>query len=219
MGAWENPEAAFLAHLTASATHELRNVLAVVKESAGLIEDLTVAAPRRPDAPERVLQAARRIDAQVGRGADLLTGLNRLAHGLDHEEESNDLGALSQQILFLYQRFIRQRRQRFEVAPGGGDRRVRTNALRLQMALAAAVDCCLEQLPEEARVELRLEGPPTAPTLRMTGTAGDQVPAAPSRAASWDRLATLARGVGAVAEELDGGFTFRLRFTGADDRG
>jgi C4-dicarboxylate-specific signal transduction histidine kinase len=161
MGAWENPEAAFLAHLTASATHELRNVLAVVKESAGLIEDLTAAAPRRPDAPERVLQAARRIDAQVGRGADLLTGLNRLAHGLDHEEESNDLGALSQQILFLYQRFIRQRRQRFEVAPGGGDRRVRTNALRLQMALAAAVDCCLEQLPEEAR-EFFLAGVPAS---------------------------------------------------------
>ena len=35
-----NPEAAFLSEVTAGATHELRNVLAIIKESGGLIGDL-----------------------------------------------------------------------------------------------------------------------------------------------------------------------------------
>lgn len=34
------PEAAFLSAMTASATHEVRNVLAIIKESAGLVDDL-----------------------------------------------------------------------------------------------------------------------------------------------------------------------------------
>ena len=34
------PEAAFLSAMTASTTHEARNVLAIIKESAGLVEDL-----------------------------------------------------------------------------------------------------------------------------------------------------------------------------------
>jgi signal transduction histidine kinase len=73
-------EAAFIARMTASTTHELRNVLAVVKESAGLVEDLTLAfQQRRPVNPDKMLQATRRIDAQVARGADLLTSLSRLA--------------------------------------------------------------------------------------------------------------------------------------------
>lgn len=40
MKASQHPEAAFLAAMTASATHEVRNVLAIIKESAGLVAHL-----------------------------------------------------------------------------------------------------------------------------------------------------------------------------------
>ena len=51
-------EAAFIGKITASATHEIRNVLAIVKESAGLIDDLMQAAVTRgPLDGDRVLKA------------------------------------------------------------------------------------------------------------------------------------------------------------------
>ena len=75
------PEAAFLSAMTASTTHEARNVLAIIKESAGLVEDLVQMYGTRGNLDrEKVDRALKRIDLQVKRGADLLTTLNRLAH-------------------------------------------------------------------------------------------------------------------------------------------
>jgi len=36
----ESRKAAFMGRITASATHDMKNVLAIIKESAGLMEDL-----------------------------------------------------------------------------------------------------------------------------------------------------------------------------------
>ncbi|MDH4045752.1 MAG: hypothetical protein OEW06_14980, partial [Gemmatimonadota bacterium] len=171
MGAVENPEAVFLAKMTASATHELRNVLAVVKESAGLVEDLMlVSQQQKPVNPEKLARAAQRIDAQVERAAELLTNLNRLAHGLDHAEEALALGQHARQVTLLCQRFARQRRSRIEVAAGSDDRSIRANGLRLHMAIAAAIDCCLEQLPEESAIDIRIAGTDTQPQITISGT-------------------------------------------------
>jgi C4-dicarboxylate-specific signal transduction histidine kinase len=212
----EIPEAAFIARMTASTTHELRNVLAVVKESAGLVEDLVLASQQQKALnPEKLLHAARRIDAQVGRGAALLTALNRLAHGLDHAEETLDLGQQTEQATFLCQRFARQRRQRIEAEAEGDARSVRVNALRLQMALVSAIDCCLEQLPEDSVVTMRVVGSADRPSVVVTGTAGGQSLPAPAGAPSWSRLVELVRGLEASIEAADEPYGFRIVFSGA----
>ncbi len=212
----ENPEAAFIARMTASTTHELRNVLAVVKESAGLVEDLVLASQQQKSVnPEKLLHAARRIDAQVGRGAALLTGLNRLAHGLDHAEEALDLGQQAEQVAFLCQRFARQRRQRIEAEAEGDARSVRVNALRLQMALVSAIDCCLEQLPDDSVVTMRVVGSGDRPSVVVTGTAAAQALPAPAGAPSWPRLVELVRGLDASIEAADEPYGFRIVFSRA----
>jgi len=211
MGANENAEAAFIARMTASTTHELRNVLAVVKESAGLVEDLTLAVQQRKAVnPDKLLQATRRIEAQVGRGADLLTSLSRLAHGLDHPVESIDLGQHARQVAFLCQRFARQRRQRLEVEGGDGVPCVRANSLAMQMTLTAAIDCCIEQWPDETAITISVEAPAGRAALAFRGAAAGALPA-PERAKSWGRLRALAAGVGG-AVETDGTSAFRLAF-------
>lgn len=216
VGAVENPEATFLARMTASTTHELRNVLAVVKESAGLVEDLTLASQHQQSvSPDKFLHAARRIDAQVARGAALLTSLNRLAHGLDHLEQSLDLGQHVEQVASLCQRFARQRRQRIELEVGAETRTVEANALRLQMALVSAIDCCLEQLPEESVVTLRVAGSVDRPCIVITGAAAAGVTSAPAGSASWPRLVALLDQLSASVEAGDEPFGFRLVFAGA----
>jgi len=216
VGAAENPEATFLARMTASTTHELRNVLAVVKESAGLVEDLTLASQQpKPVNADKFLRAARRIDAQVARGAALLTSLNRLAHGLDHAEQTLDLGEQVEQVASLCQRFARQRRQRIELDTGSEARAVRTNALRLQMALVSAIDCCLEQLPEESAVTMGVAGSADRPCIVITGAAAAGTPPAPASAASWPRLVAMLGQLSASIEAGDEPFGFRLVFAGS----
>jgi len=206
-------EAAFIARMTASTTHELRNALAVVKESAGLVDDLTLALQRqRPVNPEKMLSATRRIDAQVARAADLLTSLHRLAHGLDHAREPLDVGQHLRHVVFLCQRFARLRRSRIELAAEHGDgRTVQANALHLLMLLTTAIDCALELLPEESVVALRVTGAGGGSTIELTATAGGGVaPPSPEGAASWPRLTALGGRLGAAVTAARSGFGIRL---------
>ena len=207
-------EAAFIARMTASTTHELRNVLAVVKESAGLVEDLTLAFQQRgPVNPDKMLHATRRIDAQVTRAADLLTSLNRLAHGLDHPEEQLDLEQHARHVAFLCQRFTRLRRLRLELEADGAHRTVRANALRVLMVLTAAVDCCVELLPEESVVGIRVAGTGDVPSVTFTGSvSGTAALPAPEGAHSWPHVTALAATLGITVATASPGFGFRLDF-------
>ena len=78
MGVPEDRDAAFVAKITAGATHEIRNVLAIIKESAGLVTDVIHSLGGRPlSNPDKVVRAVGRIDAQVSRGAALLAEARR----------------------------------------------------------------------------------------------------------------------------------------------
>jgi hypothetical protein len=207
----DDRDAAFIGKITASATHELRNVLAIVKESAGLIEDIVESSDQRgsPHA-DRLMRAVGRIREQVNRGADLITSLNKFAHSLDHDEEKIDLNQAVQQVSFLCQRGARQRRQFVEGQIIDRDLAVYLSYLRLQMAICATVECCLEQLPEGAKVTVQpSQGDP--PSLEFLAEVGsDQVSLALTEAAAWTRLQEVLDELGASIEKADEAQGFRL---------
>jgi hypothetical protein len=111
-------DVAFLACLTAGATHEFRNILAIVKESAGLIDDLLRADLGAGASRERLQRAVVRIDAQVARGSALLTALNRLAHAAADRRTPMGLHEVVAHQALLSGRALRPRRQQVTVAPG-----------------------------------------------------------------------------------------------------
>ena len=207
----DDRDAAFIGKITASATHELRNVLAIVKESAGLIEDIVESSDQRgsPHA-DRLMRAVGRIREQVNRGADLITSLNKFAHSLDHDEEKIDLNQAVQQVSFLCQRGARQRRQFVEGQIIDRDLAVYLSYLRLQMAICATVECCLEQLPEGAKVTVQ-PGQGDPPSLEFLAEVGsDAVALALTEAAAWTRLQEVLDELGASIEKTDAAHGFRL---------
>ncbi|MGE4552456.1 MAG: sensor histidine kinase [Desulfovibrionaceae bacterium] len=68
--------------ITAQATHEIKNCLAIIHENAGLTGDLIAMAERRgePLDPARLAKLAMRIDEQVERANGVVQNLNRFAH-------------------------------------------------------------------------------------------------------------------------------------------
>jgi C4-dicarboxylate-specific signal transduction histidine kinase len=211
----ENREAAFIARITASTTHEIRNVLAIVKESAGLIEDMVRAFDeRRPLDREKLIRAVGRIDAQIGRGAEVLSNLNRLAHSLDQAQSRVDLNQEVQRVAFLCQRFARQGRHSVEVRPGDRELPVVVNALQLQMALFTAVECCLDQLPEPGTVTIHPGRQGDRPAVEFVGEVGEKVVAGPpTDAAGWGKLAELLDSLGASVEATDTACRFSVLLT------
>jgi C4-dicarboxylate-specific signal transduction histidine kinase len=209
-----HPEAAFLATMTASATHEVRNVLAIIKESAGLIEDMVhVFAKKGTLDNEKVFRAVDRIDSQVRRGADLLTNLNRLSHALDAEVATVDLGTEVEQIAFLSQRSARKRGHRVAVDSPEVDARARVHPLHLHMALFAAVECCLEQLPDGAVVTLSVSMRERGPVVEFRGVSreGEELPG-PSAGETWATIRRWTEALGAHLERSATGFGIQILF-------
>ena len=82
----------FLGQISASISHELKNVLAIINENAGLLEDLTLMAERGvPLDPDRLNAMANGIKKQVGRADTIIGNMNRFAHSADQTMDTIDL--------------------------------------------------------------------------------------------------------------------------------
>ncbi|WMW64037.1 sensor histidine kinase [Nitratidesulfovibrio liaohensis] len=128
--------------LAASATHELQNALAVIRESAGLMQDLVSLCGEGLPHRDRLCTMLSLIQEQVARGGDLAWNLNRLAHAWEEDgEAARDLGAVLEEFVALARRGCAMRG--VELSQGDGPA-VRVNApgLPLRASLLRAVRCC-----------------------------------------------------------------------------
>jgi signal transduction histidine kinase len=214
MRASQHPEAAFLAAMTASATHEVRNVLAIIKESAGLVGDMAHASGERGVMDrEKVFRALDRIETQVKRGADLLTNLNRLSHTLDHDLSTVDLGEEVEQMLFRGQRFARKRGQQVAAGNRTNECTLTVNPLHLHMVLFAALERCLETMPEGSTVTVEVHQDPGARRVEYGGASveGQEVALHLGTEGLAD-LEKLAGPLGATVERCEPGYGIRILF-------
>lgn len=140
---------AFMGRITAGLSHEINNVLAIIKESAGLMDDILSLSPENV-APhrDRLAKASASIRKQVERGVEIVTGLNRFAHSMDEPWVHIDLNELTSRMVFLMQRFGRQRRIRLSALSCPEPVTIETDPFRLEMILASALDFCLTRASE-----------------------------------------------------------------------
>jgi signal transduction histidine kinase len=208
------PEAAFLAAMTASATHEVRNVLAIIKESAGLVDDLVqVQGSQGRLDPEKVQRALERIKVQVRRGADLLTHLNRLAHTLDEDLSRVEMNQEVEQLFFLSQRSARKKGQQLEFQASPEEQHLLVNGLHLQMALSGAMRCCLEELPEGCQVQVRVMQEEGMVVVHFGGSDLDSLQEPPVQCGYSEVLEGMAGALGARVERDPVGYGIRILFS------
>jgi phosphoglycerate-specific signal transduction histidine kinase len=151
-------EIAFMGRITASLSHEINNVLAIIKESAGLMDDILRLCPENVvPHQDRLIKASASIRKQVDRGVDIVTGLNRFAHSTDEPWAQVDLNELTARIAFLMQRFGRKRRIRLSAVPHPEPLMIQSDPFRLEMLLAAGLDFCLARADEGSGIVLQTQ--------------------------------------------------------------
>ncbi len=85
----------FFGRMTASVSHELKNVFAVINENAGLMEDLIALSERgRPLDAKRLALLASKTREQVKRGDQIVKNLNLFAHSVDRDKAPVSLSEL-----------------------------------------------------------------------------------------------------------------------------
>ena len=129
--------------LAASATHELQNALAVIRESAGLMQDLVSLCGEGLPHRDRLCTMLSLIQEQVARGGDLAWNLNRLAHAWEEDGESaRELSTVLEEFVALARRGCAMRG--VQLSQGDGPAvRVSAPGLALRASLLRAVRCCL----------------------------------------------------------------------------
>jgi signal transduction histidine kinase len=150
---------AFYGRITAGFTHEIKNILAIVKESSGLMEDLLSLSK---DAPfphwDRFSHRVSVIQQQVKRGVDLASRLNRFAHSTDEVMVQIDLNELAEQLVRLSERFARLKDVRLRAQPAPSAASLTTSPVELQMALFTIMESFWTQMPAGSELELKVEG-------------------------------------------------------------
>ena len=77
-----------MARLLASGVHDMRNVLAVIRESAGLAQDMAALAGAALPRGERLLAALTEVQSQILQGAALAEGMEFMAQAGGAENEN-----------------------------------------------------------------------------------------------------------------------------------
>jgi C4-dicarboxylate-specific signal transduction histidine kinase len=150
MNDWSEKEVVFFGKITAGFTHELKNVLAIIKESSGLMRDILSLAPEALVSHQKKIEnSLARIKDQVQRGVELADRLNTFAHSPDEAIAELDLYETIEQISALSYRFARLKNVDLQTdPPERSDQPLcfETRAVRIQMAMFVAIECCLEAL-------------------------------------------------------------------------
>ncbi len=175
----ETQKALFMGRITAGVTHEIKNVLAIIKESVGLIEDLMTLCKEGSQPPaEKVLKSLNRIIEQVNRGVELSTRLNEFAHTPDQNFVSVGLNAAVEKVVSLSQRFARLKRIRLEALKTDNERMIVTDPLSFLMLLFSGIELLMDVAGEKALISVE---PSLAPgeLVKISGFPADKEIALP----------------------------------------
>jgi C4-dicarboxylate-specific signal transduction histidine kinase len=149
---------AFFGAITASLSHELKNVLATIKEFSGLLEDLVQAsAAGRPPSTERLQTFCDRINKQVGRGSALIERLNRFAHSVDEPEVSVGVKQVLTEICSICDRFARLKQATLARRFADEEVTLRSDPFAIQHVIYLCIKAALEAANEQRRVTVVFE--------------------------------------------------------------
>jgi signal transduction histidine kinase len=137
-------DVAFFGRITASVTHELNNVISIVDQNAGLLDDLIVGEERGvPLSLERLESVSKAIQNQTQRGLQIIERLNKFAHSTDFSEAECDVNQTIGNLVELSQRLASLKRMEIIFAPAQVTVQVSGSGLVLQRVVFAALELAL----------------------------------------------------------------------------
>jgi signal transduction histidine kinase len=163
----------FFGKMTASISHEIKNVLAIINESAGILEDFTLMEKKGvPLNPEKVDNAAKRVLKQVQRADGIIKKMNTLAHTIDEPIASIDINEVVSLVVALSDRFASNKGVKLEPQPSENPITIQTNPFYLQNLIWQCLDFAMDASGEYKKVVLRTEGTENGVTIKFTKLKG-----------------------------------------------
>jgi signal transduction histidine kinase len=100
----------FFGNITASVSHEIKNVMAIINENAGLLEDYSLMAGKGiPIDPQKLISLSGKITTQIKRADLIIQNMNKFAHSVDEPIRRFDLVEMLELVTALSGRLASMR--------------------------------------------------------------------------------------------------------------
>jgi len=160
----------FFGRISASVSHEIKNVLAIINESAGLMEDLAELTQRgTPVDPERMKSLAQKVKHQIKRADGIINNMNRFAHSADEALQDIDLRDMVRLVLALCERLATMRGVTLATEGNGNPLVIRTNPFLLQNLIWLCLDFAIQAVDEAKTLVLMAEATEKGAQLSIGG--------------------------------------------------
>ena len=154
----KNDEVEFIGKITAGVTHEVNNVLASIREIAGLMTDiLSITDEKSFPRKEKFQTSLEKIQNQVQRGVKLTSQLNKFSHLSDSNKTEIDLNELIEHLIFLTERFARIKNVSLIHQTLNEAVTIISDPLKLQMALFICIAYLLNHMSNGGEIYILLE--------------------------------------------------------------
>jgi len=108
---------AFFGAVVASVSHELNNVISIVDQSSGLLEDFALMSERgKTPPPEKLRLVADRVGRQTQRGLEIIQRLNTFAHSPDYPKNECNIVDVVRNITALSERLADLKKVKLEIS-------------------------------------------------------------------------------------------------------
>ncbi|WP_027370278.1 HAMP domain-containing histidine kinase [Desulfovermiculus halophilus] len=136
----------FMGRVVASYSHEIKNILAIINESTGLMHDLLNLKQEGLDAhAQRFSKVLEDIGQQILRGQELSTFLNTLAHAPDKEVDGVDVIRSMQAVFALSSRLVKNASMRVRLDQGASKLYVNTRPVECMQCIFCALEWAMSQ--------------------------------------------------------------------------
>lgn len=145
----------FFGKMSASISHEMKNVLAVVNENAGLLQDFIYMNEKgMPIDPEQLKGVSQMIKKQVQRADGIMKNMNKFAHSTDQLIKTESINNILDIVTNLAIRFASMREITLEKIPSDEAIKIETNPFLLENLIWLCLDLAMDSVGPERTIRL-----------------------------------------------------------------
>lgn len=191
----ETDATAFVGIITASVSHELQNVFAVINESGGLMQDII---SFQSDPGPGIMKAPLlQIQNSIEKGAEIVRELNSFSHIAQSPFSSFDVTEAVSGIVFLSRRLFERKGLILSIDKEGSENSIASNQLIFQMVVFMAIEFA-GTCQEHSEVAVSVKGEKKI-SVKVERT-GYNTTSAETKSELEQALGELSTGIGAVIQ-------------------
>jgi signal transduction histidine kinase len=155
-----NDDLAFFGKVNASISHELKNILAIISEAAGLLQDLTEMATQGKKIELEMLKSCSQdIVDEIQRGFITIKQMNKFSHSVDDPTKEVNLVEVVDMMIALAKFLSFASKIRFDPLPEAAPL-VLTCPIRLQNLIYRALVLAFESAGPDGQIEVAIQPQP-----------------------------------------------------------